>query len=131
MSCPRTMMPPPGVMQMNEQVIADLAAAKAYMQKHGRCTTGAADREGRVCIAVAVNSVVRSNQPPETIIDQGRCDRVSAANALIEKVTPTVAQRYPRERPRRNFVEYNEHPDTTDEDIWNLWDKALAEAGGL
>lgn len=113
----------------DQQLIDDLTAAKAYMQIHGCCARGPSDSEGRVCIAVAMTMSVKYAQ--NGVFGKTGYNRVEAMTDLMDKVCPLPEMISWGGVVRRGFVAYNEDPFVTDEDVFSLWDKALAEAGGV
>ena len=84
-----------------------LRASKAYLQEHGRCVTDGSDEEGRVCPIVAVSCVIHGDWSlQDDVLYALRAVMPDASRALI--------------------VAFNEDPATTDEMVYDLFDRAIA-----
>ena len=103
----------------NTQLIEDLQATKRTLQQKGRCTTAAYGRDGSVCLVIATRRAIVGL----------RESQVASYLARVERTQNALSARMPD--GYSCLVGFNEDPATTDEDVYNLIDKALAEAGGL
>jgi hypothetical protein len=95
---------------MTQQLIAGLKATKQALIDNGRCTKGARNADGNICIILAI----------------GRGNRENSRLILVQRA---LAAHLPS--PYHGLVHFNEDPKTVDQDVYNLIDKALAEAGGM
>jgi hypothetical protein len=100
---------------VNAQLIADLRETKTQLETRGRCTRGAVNDLGEICLAVAVGNATR-----------GVCG-VPRSLAVFRVLRIALTG----DSGVGDIIAFNEHPNTTDEDVYNLIDKALADAGGL
>lgn len=97
---------------MSQQLIEDLIATKKTLQRCGRCHYGAYGPQGQMCIAVAVaHATMRCFERSDLVFG------VLRAHVLEEF--------------DGNLVAFNENPATTDDDVYNLIDKCLADLGAL
>jgi hypothetical protein len=113
----------------NTQLIEDLQATKRTLQQKGRCTTAAYGPDGSVCLVIATRRAIdgqresqtpwRDSYPTELLYFEYRVERTQ--NALSARMPDGYSC----------LVGFNEDPNTTDADVYNLIDKALAEVGGL
>ena len=112
-------------------VVDDLKAARAEVEK-GWCKRTFGDSEGNVCTRGAVNTAV-SGDPfalyaavvePATMDDWW--ERQAAACEQLRKHIPPAAV-----TGLEPIAEFNDAPTTTKQDVLNLFDKALADLGGL
>lgn len=116
---------------MNDQLIADLKATKARVQK-GWCSSGFSDSDGNLCVLGCVCDVVGLVEDnlllPEMNGSQNcRIDNVTIA---LEAHIP-VDEHKPSRYARMNVAAYNDRETTLQADIENLIDKTLADLGGL
>jgi hypothetical protein len=95
---------------MTQQLIADLKATKQALIDNGRCTKGARNADGNICIILAIGRDNREN---------------SRASLVRHALRAHLPSHY------RGLVHFNEDPKTADQDVYSLIDKALAEAGGM
>lgn len=116
---------------MDEQLVADLKAARAELVKRGRCTGNLMSQDGRVCalgaVAVAVMQDDLTGIGYDELFDNPRANKAWGAllSALGQPPQPLDV----------SFLDdvdgFNDSVATTDADVLNLFDKALAELGGL
>lgn len=111
----------------DEQLVADLKASKAALKKHGRCTQGASNPMGQICIALAVGQAV-TVEPHMTDWPVTDRPRFQAVTEALMKVCPSG--NWPQENSGM-LIAFNESPHTTDQDVYDLFDKALADLGGM
>lgn len=121
-----------------QQVIADLKAARQELVTRGRNVGQRVAHDGRVCalgaIAVAVVedfSQLYLNNAKDVYgyrwCTELRNPRIAAAEAaLIPHVPNPVYGSW-----NHSISAFNDRVDTTDADVLNLFEKALAELGGL
>jgi hypothetical protein len=107
-------------------LIADLKATKQALIDNGRCAKGARNDDGNICIALAMSRGV-DNLSPEALLEnkeakEFRYDRFTLVQRALEAHLPSH---------HHGLISFNEDPKTTDQDVYNLIDKALAEAGGM
>lgn len=104
---------------MTDQLIADLKTARDIVQHHW-CPRGLHDDDGNVCIVGALNlatcGVVNWMDAPAGY------DRLIAAGHVLEAHLPSHAA---------DLVSFNDSVDTTHDDVMTLFEKALADLGGL
>lgn len=117
-----------------QQAIADLKAARAELVARGRCRGQLVNEDRQVCVRGAVGVVI-SPKFEEMYL-----------NPIYSGGIPNWARELSEDWQRVRRVEsvlqahvpggtrielWNDDPETTDEDVLNLFDKALAELGGL
>jgi len=100
-------------------VIDDLKAARDEVEK-GWCKFALEDKEGNVCVLGAIQRAIDWNAF-HTTVPNGH--RLFVAIDALARVLPEFA--------KGSVVVYNNHSSTTKEDVLNLFDKALADLGGL
>jgi hypothetical protein len=112
------------------QLIDDLKAAKEYMQQKGRCNKGPIGEDGSVCIAVAVG-VAAKNFQYEIVDYPNFRDRFHAMLlALAAHIPADTPMLYPTRVGVDRTIDYNEWNKVTDGDVWDLFDKTIANLGG-
>jgi hypothetical protein len=106
---------------MNETV-QDLQAARDILVDHW-CPTGLQDTQGNVCIVGALNKVIfgEAHFGVRTAEEELLERRARSMNALREHLP----------NPRSQLSSWNDHKSTEHQDVLNLFDKALADLGGL
>jgi hypothetical protein len=122
----------------NDQLIADLKGTRAQLEIRGRCKTELVNDEGKVCLDGAIVAAVlgevedtqahyehlktnpRAQAVAQALFDQVPDDHPSFCRAPKSKIPISIGVFY-----------YNDDPVTTDQDCFNLIDKALAQVGGL
>jgi hypothetical protein len=111
-------------MNEREQVIADLKAARAELVSRGRCKNAYWDGD-KVCSQGAIRLVVaqeRFSNLSYTILKVPFDDsRVERARLALESHLENGWRLW----------EFNDADWVTDQDVLDLWDKALADLGGL
>lgn len=107
---------------MTDQLIADLTAARAEVEKGWR-KNGFEDGAGNVCAVGAINRVT-FGCAALGIIPRGAPQRLSRRNVAYDALRAKVPSDI-------SVPEYNDDPATTRQEILNLFDKALADLGGL
>jgi hypothetical protein len=105
----------------NQQLIDDLKATKARVQR-GWCGTGPNDDYGNVCLLLAAGEAVGWHI--DDVIFQGALVSARAA-AITEALKLHLSPEF------EYLDQFNDHPRTTQSDIENLIDKALADLGGM
>lgn len=118
-------------MVMDEQLVADLKAARAELVARGRCTGRLSLDDGRVCALGAVAAATLGGELSaigyDDLVENQRAKRVWGALLSALGQPPT-----PLDVGFSNDVDgFNDRRSTTDDDVLNLFDKALAELGGL
>ena len=101
-------------------VIEDLRAAKDIVAK-GWYRGWVTDGKGNYCAVGALNKV-SGFMDAESPIPEHLCLRRDQAYEVLRAYLPV---------PYREVAEYNDAKSTTHQDILNLFDKALADLGGL
>lgn len=109
-----------------QQLIEDLKAGKEAMQKRGRCSKGGRGPEGSVCIVVGLNMGLRNMAFREGEEQATIRDRLHATWEALGAHIPEV---YGRGQDR--IIPFNEDPKTTDQDVWDVFDKTIADLGGM
>jgi len=112
---------------MTDQLVEDLGATRDYMKAHGRCARGAMGVDGSVCFVIAAVRAVGT-------YDSDRRDAVMRALLGVLPEVPPEHRRFANQKDASDLelvLDYNEMPGVTDEDVWTLFDKAIAEAGGM
>ena len=130
---------PVSITEDTTQVVADLKAARAELVRRGRCIGHMVRDDGSVCttgaIGVAIDVEFESHY-----MQWARLGGNTGSSGGREWSTVTMSPRFwAVKRALRqhvpdgsNYVEgYNDKFTTTDADVLNLFDKALAELGGL
>lgn len=121
---------------MDNQLINDLRQTRREIEVRGRCHGRLINSQGNVCLdgAVALATGITINT---TGMGIDELDESSRAQAVLRALADQIWQldcwaTLRREVTVRAAVYlYNDHPETSDKDCFNLIDKALAEAGGL
>lgn len=118
-------------------LVDDIRAAKHEMMTRGRCTGDLRDEEGRVCLLGSIGAATIPNftervmaNPAAVMHDIEREERPSAVLRELRKhLAPQSGELgfFPSER----LWLFNDTDDTVDADAFNLFDKALADLGGL
>ena len=114
----------------DNQLIADLKATKQALATRGRCRMVLENMDGKVCLDGAILMGCGIKELPHAY-KAFECGRPRAVvNALFKALgddwksdilcIPYAAVYY-----------FNDDPDTTDQDCFDLIDKALAQHGGL
>jgi hypothetical protein len=119
---------------VNEQLVNDLQASKAELVRRGWRQGGLVAHDGRVCALGAVGCALVQDYENYTY----PCHRYlpfqkdPRASAVVQALASHLERRGigGEDEVDRIFIK-NDHPDTTLQDIYDLFDKALAEAGGL
>jgi hypothetical protein len=112
-----------------QQVIADLQAAREELAARGRCVHKFADGEkvcalGALGVAAVEGFLELTEQHQEHA--NNREPRMVRARLALEQHLPEVGGHL-----ELTVNEFNDDPETTDEDVLNLFDKTLADLGGL
>ena len=118
---------------MSEQLVADLKTTRSILAERGRCD-GWAHPDGRVCLDHAIALATSDYGVIEDYIYLQRDNRAAnVIDALLQQLPEENKQRAHREGflPYQALYMFNDEPRTTDEMIFNLIDKALADCGGL
>lgn len=124
------------------QLIADLKETKRILVERGRCTVSLETVQGKVCLDMAVAKATGvaayhlsgepSNQATyEALRSKPRPKAV--VNALVDQM-PDFYRKWFFSTPTEPFKavwSFNDSHTTTDQDCFDLIDKALAQAGGL
>jgi hypothetical protein len=123
------------------QLALDLAATKQALADRGRCRQLLMNTEGNVCLdgAVGVACELEMMMPEGNYSALYKSDRAMAVIMALAAQTSSDHQRLfgavgrDHEHTEAMHIVYyfNDHPNTTDQDCFDLIDKALAEAGGL
>jgi hypothetical protein len=116
------------------QLIDDLKASRAELERRGWAKSKLVREDGSVCMLGAIGCALLGEA--ETL--SGRYARLAGderAYAVIQALAANMPEARWLIQPDRPGVEQvyttNDNPDTTLEDIYNFFDKALAQAGGL
>jgi hypothetical protein len=113
----------------NEQLIADLKGTKANLVKHGRCTGGFVDDEGKLCLLGAISQTVSGMGFPYLNFSGPHTTGIKDDPVFMRY--KAVADELRKVHGGGGIDLYNDKPSTTDDDIYTLIDKALAGLGGL
>lgn len=123
----------------NEQLITDLTETRRQLEVRGRCIADLVNSEGKVCLdgailAATLGEVANTIEGYSLLLgDDPRARAV--AQALFEQIPDDHPSFLDKGKSRLSAgvaVFYvNDYPDTTDQDCFDLIDKALAEVGGL
>lgn len=140
----------------NDQLIADLRATKDALRIRGRCRVSLTRTDGKVCLdgAVGVATIENFEELDNDIDDSEKAYRAlngspramavinSLASLVMDEklnqgrkdtIRVALAHREPASMPNeiRAVWMYNDWTEATDQDCYNLIDKALAAEGGL
>jgi hypothetical protein len=123
------------------QLITDLKETRRQLEVRGRCIADLRNQEGKVCLdgAILAATVGEVNNTPEDY------DRLALTDSRARVVVRTLYEQLPDDHPsfmgrgKSLFLHvpyvalfnFNDDSHTTDEDCFNLIDKALAQVGGL
>jgi hypothetical protein len=101
-----------------QQVIADLQAARGELVTRGWCKNQLQSRDGQVCAVGAVQMAIMGHVglTPADV----EFDRVVTAQRALGRLVEIG-----------DVGSYNDADDTGYQDVLNLFDKALADLGGL
>lgn len=118
----------------DEQLITDLKAARAELVKRGRCRGRLVTESGQVC-ARGATAVVAADKFEALYLSRAK-DAQGDQSWTYELTTPRArlaeqALRRHLPGPYRGIESFNDDLRTTDQDVLNLFDKALADLGGL
>lgn len=102
---------------MNEEVIKDLKAAREVVSR-GWHKGSESDGKGNFCALAAVS--IATGGSYDEITDHKRFQMV--VDALLSRLGSKV---------KHDVAAFNDDPETTHQDVLNLFDKALADLGGL
>lgn len=105
-------------MSANEQLIADLKTARDIVAEHWH-KGGLEDGQGNYCIVGAVTVATSAD-----VTAPWSARKNDAYFALQTKLPPGVDG-------RGDLADFNDAPATTHQDVLDLFDKALADLGGL
>jgi hypothetical protein len=107
-----------------EQLISDLKAARAVLVKRGRCQHTRIAGDGTVCVKGAIGIA--------TVFGFAAMRGHGKQEAALAEDRPWNTTRALEQYLDGRYVwEFNDDPATTDQDVLNLFDKALAGLGGL
>lgn len=123
----------------NQQLITDLTETRRQLEIRGRCKSELiSDGTGNVCldgaIVAAIIGTVEDTQASYTFL--GNDPRAKVVLEALRSQIPEDHGAFTT-TPRSSFSPttavffYNDYPGTTDQDCFDLIDKALAEVGGL
>lgn len=111
------------------QLVLDLAATKQALAERGRCRELLQDpTTGKVCLDGAVGVACGLEMMHESYADLYDSDR---AMAVIRALAAQNSRNPINAAAVHTVYFFNDNRDTTDQDCFDLIDKALAEAGGL
>lgn len=117
------------------QVIADLKAARAELVARGRSTGDLVRADGSVCAVGAIAVAVTDKFEPRFMAwMQAGCPPDAHAEWVLPYLSPRVsaAKRALAAHVPDGYVQgFNDDVGTTDADVLNLYDKTLADLGGL
>lgn len=123
---------------MTQQLIDDLKAARQELVTRGRCTKDLVSDDGRVCALGAVGvAVVENFIEMHTYDDVAAFAEVEFLNDRTRAVVQALCDHLPVLETLDHGVyteplwRFNDKQSTTDRDVLNLFDKALADLGGL
>lgn len=109
---------------MNQQLIDDLKATKEALKEHGRCKGDYGTAEGRVCLLGAMGLVIFDNVYALRNCGGYEMEGWKRYRAVCDAIRTTLPD-------CQHLPDYNDSESTTDSDIYNVIDKALAEVGGM
>lgn len=120
------------------QVVTDLQAARAELVTRGRCTGSTLGIQGRVCIVGAAIAAIAPGELSEETPTYAALD-IPRALRVVRTLHPFLPAEFRRSSPNWlsetdnlfDVARFNDSRGTTDPDAFNLFDKALAELGGL
>ncbi|RDH76328.1 hypothetical protein DVS77_21475 [Mycolicibacterium moriokaense] len=98
------------------QLIRDLKSARYALYNYGWIKNDFFNADG-FCMAGAIDSVCFTSHDIGTT-----CLRVHAVNETLAKYLPDSFD---------DIIPFNDHPETTLQDVLDLFDKALADLGGM
>ena len=124
-------MSPSSIPEDREQVIADLKAARDELVSRGRCKEDLVNQDGQVCL---LGSVAMSMRGLAFTRDHTTAYPFLESNQRAAAVVSVLAEHIPPMPGKRSALckvyRYNDSF-ASDADVLNLFDKALAELGGL
>jgi hypothetical protein len=107
-----------------EQLISDLKAARAVLVKRGRCKGTRIAGDGSVCVKGAIGVA--------TVFGFAAMRGNGLQDAALAEDRPWNTTRALEKYLGGRFVwEFNDDPATTDQDVLELFEKALADLGGM
>lgn len=116
-------------------VVDDLKATRSILEERGWLQNSLTDGDGRVCVAGALNvacygMVHRGFKHNATrgFLESQDGRRWAAYKELQKHVSGMTGQEYPY---IGSIEDYNDASSTTEQDIYSLIDKTLADLGGL
>lgn len=111
------------------QLIDDIRASRDEMAKRGRCTGFTQGDKGNVC---AVGAIFAAVAPQFLGTPAWNVMHSSRAKAVVDELLQYVPEHYhDLWIGEYALAAYNDTRGVTDEDLFNLFDKALANLGGL
>lgn len=124
---------------MNEQLIADLKETRRQLEVRGRCTGELMKPNGKVCLDGAVVAVINSDLNLGGFEGSRVGYTILSTDPRALQVIAALWEVLPEERKHASEMEfrygdvwgYNDDELITDQDCFDLIDKALAQAGGL
>lgn len=128
---------------MNEQLVADLKETRRQLEVRGRCAGNLLNTDGKVCLDGAVGVACIENYQG----GYGELDNDERSNTVIKALSDQLAGRVIKNPmgngqeieihlncesvPLERVFVFNDLAATTDQDCFDLIDKALAQEGGL
>jgi hypothetical protein len=100
-------------------IVEDLLLARALLAVHGRAVGDFEDDDGRICLVAATARATVGND-----------DAFTEVNSLLCRHLPPRADQQALSDRERMWT-FNDDKRTTDQDVYHLIDKALADLGGL
>lgn len=129
---------------MNQQLIDDLKATRRLLETHGRCTGTLWDvRTNTFCLDGAISKAVFGQVTTYTTLNNDpRSRAICVAIAALVKDVPirgnlasdaekTVAECAVPHDPAESCWIFNDWTLATDQDVYDVLEKAIAEAGGM
>lgn len=119
-------------------LVDDIKASRDEMAKRGRCIGKTMNQAGKVCVVGAVTAALA----PELLLKTHQWTEMPAyvalesprASAVIEELIAHLPEEFCYkigDADIYNLANFNDSRKTTDEDMFNLFDKVLADRGGL
>lgn len=115
------------------QAIADLKAARAELVARGRCQGSLVKEDGQVCARGAIGVALNPDFETKYLSEEKTPIGTDAwTYTFITQRWYNVHHAIRRHLPDGTWIEqFNDAPTTTDQDVLDLFDKTLAELGGL
>lgn len=118
----------------NNQLIADVKAAREALASRGRTTGRLVSRDGRVCALGAVGAGLDGNFARFYLDETRRENGLTEWSWVLSSERAFSVERALRKHlpvDARSLQSFNDAAATTTQDVLNLFDKTIADLGGM